>query len=437
LTSWLWLRARPTLHSLLALARHELRMTLRGRAGWGAGIAACALAFADAAIRPHFPIIGGLRASTFGGPLMLTPLAILFLAGAARRDEALSVDECVGSRPFPAHYLTLARFVGNFGLTLLFFALVIACSLLPSLVFAGRIASPLTPLHTFLRGIVPLLYITVLAYCAVTLVRNVLAAAVVAVYWLFVLLWGDFLARIFNFTLTQNWPTYVAVALAVLLGTLAVQRRAARLPAGRWRALLPVTAVVLLLLGVGDAWHRVAHSHDKPLHQDSLALAMAGQYLETSPRLPGFWLPDQHGRGYRISETAGRVLVVGFWSPHIPGSATVLNVLHSISREFPPEQVACVAVCLSNDHAISPDVAPEGPYPFPMVTDTGTHFAGKVEDCSPIAEAYILHDVPHVFVSDRARRLVATLGAQSLANAEQVSAQVRRALTVQVPPLVE
>jgi hypothetical protein len=289
----------------------------------------------------------------------------------------------------------------------------------------------------FVRGIVPLLYIAALTYCAVALARNVLAAAVVAVYWLFVLLWGDFLARIFNFALTQNWPTYGAISLAVILGTLAIQRRLERARGGRRPWLLPAAAVVMLLLGVGNAWNRVAHGHDKPLHQDPVLIEMAAQYAKGSSRLPGFWLPDQHGRGFSLSATNGRVLALGFWSPHLPNSAVVLERLRSLSAEFPREQVACVAVCLSNDHALSPHAASEGRYPFPMVTDIGTHYARRIEDCSPIAEACTVTEVPRLFITDRARRVAVDLGPSNLATAEQAVAAVRQALATPAPPVVD
>ena len=194
---------------------------------------------------------------------------------------------------------------------------------------------------------------------------------------------------------------------------------------------------VLLFLGVGDAWNRVAHSHDKPLRQDPVLLLMAAQHLDASPRLPGFWLPDQHGRHFSLSATNGRVVVVGFWSPHVPASAPVLETLRGLSAEFPPEQVACVAVALSNDHALSPHAASDGGYRFPMVTDVGTHFAGRIEDCSPIAEACVLRGAPQVFVTDRARRVVAIFSPESRMATDEVAAAVRQALAVPAPPVVE
>jgi len=410
-------------------------MTLRERAGWGALVAASVLAFADAALRPWTPIVGGLRASTFGGALVLAPLAIVFVAGAARRDEAVSASDMVGSRPYPGHALLLPRFAANYAVALLGYLLVIVCSLLPSLLLGGKVASPLTPLHALVRGLVPLFYVTALAFCAVTLARNVLAAAVVAVYWLFVLLWGDFLARIFDFTLTQNWPTYAALGLAALLGTMAIRRRLERVVTpGRWSKLLPGAAVTLLVFGLLGAWHRVAHSHDKPLRQDPLMLNMAAQYLKGNPRLPGFWLPDQHGRGFRMASAQGRVVAVAFWSPHVPRSVPALDVLREASREFPADQVACMAVALSNDHALSPHVAAEGGYGFPLVSDIGTHYAGNVKDCGPMAEAYVLGDVPYVYVTDRARRFTSMVDPLGPDGREQLRIAIQQALSIPVPP---
>ncbi|MGQ9732177.1 MAG: hypothetical protein ACUVX8_13015, partial [Candidatus Zipacnadales bacterium] len=151
--------------SLLTLAKYEFTMTLRERAGWGGIIAACALAFADAALRPWVPTVGGIRASTFGGPMVFAPLAIIFVAGAARREEAVSANDVIGSRPYPSHMLLLARLLGNCVLVLFGYLLVILFSLLPALVFGGRVASLLTILYALARGATPLMYLAPLAYC--------------------------------------------------------------------------------------------------------------------------------------------------------------------------------------------------------------------------------------------------------------------------------
>ena len=434
MTQWPWPNAKATLLSVVAIARHEFRMTLRERAGWGGITAACAIAFADSALKPHWPAVSGIRASLFGASLLLPPLALIFLAGAARRDEAVSAGDVINSRPYPAHRLLFARFVGNYAVVVFAYALMIVCGLAAPLALAGRWPSPLIPIHSLVRGLVPLLYVTALVFCAVSLARNVLAAGVVAAYWLFVFLWGDFLARIFNFTLTQNWPTYAAIGLGFVCLTTAIRHWSERESSRSARRCLFAAAGILLALGLADAGHRVATSHDPPLRLDPVVLNMAGQHIDSSPRAPGFWLPDQHGRDFRISSTEGRVVVMLLWSPHEPDSVPALAALRRAAAELPEERAACVAVCLSNDHALSAHVAAEGRYRFPMVTDTGTHFSGKIDLSSPIAEAYTLTEVPVVFVTDRRRRIVSSLAGEGGIDPEQVIAEATRALQVPVPP---
>jgi len=423
-----------TLLSVVAIARHEFRMTLRERAGWGGITAACALAFADSALKPHWPVVSGIRASLFGASLLLPPLALIFLAGAARRDEAVSAGDVINSRPYPAHRLLFARFVGNYAVVVLAYALMIVCGLAAPLALAGRWPSPLIPIHSLVRGLVPLLYVTALVFCAVSLARNVLAAGVVAAYWLFVFLWGDFLARIFNFTLTQNWPTYAAIGLGFVCLTTAIRHWSERESSRSARRTLFGAAGILLVLGLADAWHRVATSHDPPLRADPVLLNMAGQHLDSSPRAPGFWLPDQHGRDFRLSSTEGRVVVILLWSPHEPDSVPALTALRRVAAELPDERTECVAVCLSNDHALSAHVAAQGPYRFPMVTDIGTHLSDKIDLCSPMAEAYTLTRVPTILITDRGRRVVASLSGEGDIDPQQVIAEVTRALQVPVPP---
>jgi peroxiredoxin len=347
----------------------------------------------------------------------------------------VAAGEVVASRPLPAHVLLASRFAGNGAVALLGYLCVIVCSLLPSLIFAGRFASPLIVLHALARGVVPLLYVAALAYCAVTLARNALAAAVVAVYWLFVQLWGDFLARVFNFALTQNRLSYACLGLGIVLGTMAIRRRLERAaPPAAGRARLPGLALACVAFGLLNAWHTVARSHDKPLRQDPLALTMAGQHLDGGPRVPGFWLPDQHGRAYRISQAGGKVIVVAFWSPEVPDSIPILEVLQAATREFPSDQVTCIAIAVANDHAVARHVAAEAGYAFPMLTDTGTHLAGKVEQSGPLAEAYVVTGLPTLFVADRAHRLTAAISGAASPR-EQLLAEVGRALALRVPPL--
>lgn len=435
MTSWTPPPLPARLRSLAALAGYELRMTLRERTGRAVLVTAAALAFLDAALHAQSPLVAGVRASTFGGALVLVPLSLVLVAGSARRDEAVGAAEVVNSRALPADLLFLARFVGNYAAVLVAYLLLVAAVLLCPLILARQLASPLTWVHAFARGTVPLLFAAALGYCSVALARNVLAAALVGLYWLYILIWGDFLSRIFNFTLTQNWPFYAAAAGGVVLATSGIRRyqdRAFR--GGALATVFPVAATLLLLGCIVGAWRRVATSHDPPLHRDPFALQLASQYVVSSPRVPGLWLPDQQGRWWRTADTKGKALVFAFWSPQVPASMSALETLRAVRAQTSSAAVAVFAVCLADDHALSPHLAREGHYPFPLVTDVGTHFKVKLENCSPLAEAYELSTLPVIYVTDRAHRLVAHYEPDGEFPAGPVVEAVRRALAAPTPP---
>ena len=419
--------------SIWSLAVHELRMTVRGRAGLSVIIAACLLAFIDAALHTHSPLVAGVRASMFGCGIVLVPLSLVFVAASARRDETVGAEDVVSAHTFPADLLFVARFLGNYAAALFAYVMVIVAALLVPLL-TGKLASPLTFVHALQRGAVPLLFVVAVGYCGVTLARNALAAAVVAVYWLFVQLWGDFLARIFNFSLTQNWPTYGALALGLVLGTAAIRRYQEVGAAEQKRSVvLPSAAVVLLAFALVNAWQRVSLSHDRPLRRDPFALQLASQYAAGSARAPAFWLPDQRGRQWRLSSTDGDVVVLLFWSPHVPTSLASLDCLQT-ALEKSGDGITGVAVCLADDHALSPHVAREGRYRFTMVTDTGTKFSPKLKECAPLAEVFGFSALPALYVTDRGRRLLPDLSLDAVLYPAALQETLERARAKPVPP---
>jgi peroxiredoxin len=175
------------------------------------------------------------------------------------------------------------------------------------------------------------------------------------------------------------------------------------------------------------ACHLVLTRHDPPIHPHPVAQTIAAQSIRCG-RLPGFWLPDQFGNRVRLADFEGKRLVVGFWSPAEPDSVGLLGVLQHITEEHESAgDVRVVAVCLADDTGIARRFALERGYRFPMVTDTGTHWAAKVVDSSPLAEAYEVDSLPQVFVADHNRDLVAGSG---LMPAAQVGAFIQRNLAV-------
>ncbi len=400
-------------HRILPLAGYEMLTYLRG----GSGLAALVLCFtvgmvlgaADGATAS----LVAYRLGRFGA-IGLGFLALPLLAAGARRDYTSGASDVIQSRPQQAHELMLARWLGGF---LFLLALQVAAAV-AAFVFllvlgdappdgTGPRASLLALGHAILVGALPLLFLSVIGYCVADLLQNVLAAAIIALYWLLVLLGRDYLSRVFDFSLTQNALAYVLISAGVLFAAMAVARYRQKLANYR-RLNVPVLATVFLVAGLAIAVRFVLIRHDPPLHLHPVAIKVASQTIRGN-RLPGFWLPDQFGKRVQLADYAGAPLVVGFWSPAEPESLETLRALALVHRDYGPRKVGVIGICISDDMWVGRRVARERGYEFPMVTDSGTHWAEDLQTASPLTEAYEVNYLPAVFVADGGRNLVRKL----------------------------
>ena len=356
------------------------------------------------------PTLAAYRAWRLG-VLIAGFAALPLMAVAARLDAIALATDAVDSRPRAAVQRLLARFVGNFLFVLLAYAVLIGAAWLIQLLTGGALPAGSgprfslgAPWHAFAAGVPALLYISALAYCVTVLCPNLLAVAIVALYWLLVLMGRDYLSRIFDFTLTQNALPY----LLLTAGLLALTMQVTRWRAGVGRRLSPAllaTAVVLLLWGLGSARTLVMTRHDPPFHPKPLTQAMAGQNIRNG-FVPGFWLPDQHGRRTGLHDLGTGPVLVVFWSPARPDSVAALAQAQDMVERFGDHGLRVVAICLADDWSVSRRFARERGYRFPMVTDTGCHWAEKLDTSAPLAEAYEVNDLPAVVLADATRRIV-------------------------------
>jgi len=360
------------------------------------------------------------------GAIMLGFLCLPLMAGAARRDQQTLASDVVQSRPHQAHDLLLSRFLGNLGVALcLLVALAIftfgaqaalAGSPPPG---AGPKIAPMALIDGILAGALPLVVLCALGYCAGDLLQNTLSAAIIALYWILVLLGRDYLSRIFDFSLSQNAAVYLLLSGGIVAASMAVARYRQGLSNAR-RINVPLVAAALLVSGLLLAVRFVLTRHDPPMSPHPLAQQVASQSIR-SGRLPGFWLNDQHGERIALSNYEGKCLVVGFWSPGQPDAAHVLGAWQRIHEEYGDKGVQVVAVCLSDDWSAGARFARSSRLSYPVVTDTGTHWAENLEDSSPLAEAYEISSLPCTMVADRNRYLVQRLEAQGQAQYESIN----------------
>jgi len=400
-------------HRILPLAGYEMLNYLRGGAGLAAVVLCCAAGIIIGSADGATASLVAYRIARFGA-LGLGFVGLPLLAGGARRDQTTQAADVIQSRPQQAHELMLARWIGGF----LFLAALLTAAALSAFIFQGILGGPAPegagPRISFRAvvdsigvGLLPLVLLSVLGYCAADLLQNVLASAIVALYWLLVLMGRDYLSRIFDLSLTQNAWAHIPIAAGVLFAAMAVARYRQRLQNYK-KANVPLLSAAFLVLGLGLAAYLTRTRHDPPMHLHPVTTTVASQSIR-SGRLPGFWLPDQFGKRVRLHDYEGRPLVVGFWSPAVPESMELLNALAIVDRDYGSRGVGVVAVCIADDMSTGRRVGRERGYQFPMVTDTGTHWAEELQTASPLAEAYELSYLPTAFVADGGRNLVSRL----------------------------
>lgn len=395
---------------VLPLAWYEMLLALRSSAGLAAVVVCCVAGILAGGQEGAVPALVGYRVSRLGA-ILLGFLALPMVAAASRRDSLTRADEVVDVRPQQAHEMLLARWLGNCGAMLALLIVMALFAFGAQLAFGGPLsqgAGAKVSLWAFFDAVcgafVPLVVLCALAYCAAELLRNVLAAAIVGLYWIFVLLGRDYLSRVFDFSLSQNALVYLLLTATVVLAAMAVVRYRQGLKNAR-KVNLPAFAALAALCCLGVARHSVLTRHDPPLHLHPVTLEVAGQSIRSN-RLPGFWLRDQRGHRTRLAEYEGKRLVVGFWSPAMPDSVKALAAWQRVQDKYADKGVQVIAVCIADDWRVARRFARAAGHTFPMVVDSGTHWAEKIEASSPLAEAYELTGLPTAFVTDEARNLV-------------------------------
>ena len=394
---------------IFPLVWYEMKLSLRGGGGLGVLLICCVVGSFVGGADGMTPSLVGYRVARISA-IMLGFLSLPLLATAARRDALTHALDTVQSRPHLAQELVLTRWLGN----LAFLAALL--SALALFAFGAQAISgpvldgegPRVSLRAFadamLAGLLPLVFLSTLGYCVAELLQNVLAAAVIALYWLFVLLGHQYVSRTFDFSLSQNAAVYMLLSVGVVLTAMAVARFRQGLKRSR-KLDLPLLAALFLFLGLGLGWRFSLTRHDPPMNLDPMTQTVAGQSIRMG-RLPGFWLTDQWGKLARLHNYDGRALVVGFWSPTVPESVTMLADLHRVHQDYAGRGVQVIGVCIAPDVSTGRRFGLERGYEFPMVTDDGTHWSDSIEDSSPLAEAYGVDTLPMVFLADRSRRLV-------------------------------
>jgi hypothetical protein len=417
------------LPALLSLCRREFDLAVRAPSFRWPCLVLMALAAAIGAGEPQSAAMGTYAAYRMVGP-WFGFLALFWATSAALRDRWGKTEPLVLSKPVVLEGLVAARFLGSFGATVLGLTAILAAAVAAQGIAAGRLPSFLALALRLPPALPGLFYLAALGFTLSLLLRSPLAAASGALYWVLVLLAGEYVARVFNVTLPQNGAIYALAGVGVVLLAVLLYRRADR-GRGRWTSALAGGAAAAFLAALIAAVAIVGRSHDVPLRQDELSLSIMAQPLRAGERAPGFWLPDQNGRPYGLHRADDRILLLVFWSPDAPHSVPALETAAEVERQFGARGVVPVAVCLTEDHGVSSYFAHVDGHRFPMVTDVGTRWSDSLVDTSPVGAAYEIKQMPALVLTDRERRVQQVWNSGAGNEREQVLPAVHALLRVE------
>lgn len=404
---------------VVGLARAELMMGLRAPALRVLAVLAMVLGWSAGSVRG-----GGVAMSAYNTGeaawQYLGMLAIIWMAVAASRESAMRTAAIVYSKPQPTERLVLARFVGLYAQMLVAAAAMFVGAALSQLVQGVGVLGWAAYGAQFLRVAGVLFFACSASYTLSLLAESPVAGALVGLYWVALISGRNFLAKAYYPAYTQNLPAYVLLGVFLICIAMAFHRRSHR--GGTPVAFaVHVAAPLALALFVFLVARGIITGHDPQAREHPVLERMETQSIIEGYRAPGMLLPDQHGRLVRLSDYAGKVLVVAVWTPQDLESAELLETLQKVTTRYGSRGVQAVAICVSEDEGAARTFALGSRATYPIVADWGSHHAPRAVEASPMASAYQASPTPVVAITDRRRRVQAKLDGPSAYTYERLS----------------
>lgn len=420
---------------LLGTAWLEIRLNLFSPAPWIVGGLLATFGYLAVRTSPEPSSFAlGWALSREIGPLAAVILAFL-AAALANRPQRYDVTELLDSKLAASEEIVAGRWLG----------MLVALHAALATEFAVTIAAQL--IHTkapvlaeayalaLLRMLPPVLFLSTLAFCLVTVTRNlILGAGLAGLVW-FVLYFGstDF-PTVFRIDLSQNALFYYALtaaALLLMLLTYRAGRRAKRSFSTRLLASALALAVTLTVLLGG--WATLA----LPGRRTALAAwERLERPLRENERVPNFAWTDTSGRRVSLAGLEGRPAVIAFIGPRDNGLFPLLRRLSALRQEFAKEQVGVLAVCISDDLNVAGQAARLAGADVPVVTDWGLLYNGTFEErnpCSALAWKLNIRSTPTAMLLGADGRIRNRTIATDEASLPELKTEIREALAGRDP----
>ncbi len=430
----------------------EIRLNLMSPGPWVVGLALSLLGYLQVrtAADPNSFRLGWILASDIGP---FSVVLLLFLAASfAFRPWRYELTELQDSKRAGSEEVLVGRWGGMVVGILIPLLLEYGVTLLGQRVHSKAPVVLAAYADSLWRLLPPVLFFTTLSFGLVSLTGIlVLGAGLAGLAWTVLLFGRELLPNALWMDLAQNGPMFLGLAATTLLALLLVyrsHRRARRTAIGRVLKLgagLMLAATVLravwvdrALPGRGTAvrtWQRLR----------TPGLARGGPRGGPTAQEPiaNFAWTDVRGRRVSLADFRGRPALLVLVQPQDNELLSLLSRLTALRRQFPPERLGLLTLCLSEDLEIAHQAArmagDAAARELPLATDWGrpttTFFFDDRRPSSVVSFFLRVRTTPTALLLDRAGRETTRDLSLDAANWQDLIVRLRAVLEEEKQPL--
>ena len=115
--------------------------------------------------------------------------------------------------------------------------------------------------------------------------------------------------------------------------------------------------------------------------------------LNLGDNAPGFYLSDQNGKYYRLSDFLSKVIYVNFWATYCSPCIASIPKKNLLVEEFSDQSFELLNICLDNKPELWSSIIEERNF-------AGTHLICKGNWSNQLRDQYLIQTVPHYALID-------------------------------------
>ena len=121
--------------------------------------------------------------------------------------------------------------------------------------------------------------------------------------------------------------------------------------------------------------------------------------LNPGDSAPGFYLSDQNGKFYRLSDFSGKVIYVNFWTTYCSPCIASIPEKNLLVEEFSDQSFELLNICLYSKPELWSSIIEEHDF-------AGTHLICKGNWSSRLQDQYLIHSFPQYALIDSEGKII-------------------------------